>query len=464
MKPDNTEALVSSRSSLLKTDFETKLDKVANFLSRQSLGPLDLVATRLPSDLEVIFACALERSGIASGVLGPGITTGPIKPDLVISIEPGDAVHAGRFILADTQLLRSIDSLEPKKTPSVDTPLAIFTRLIFSSGTTGGPKAVAFTQDMLENRARTGHELWMSKSNFMCLLGVGSSSGYLTLFSNVKLGQPYFVPGSAAENFDLIKKHEIRLITASPNQISALVDVALDRGERLPSLELIQSAGSFLPNHLAHLAEKILGGKVRNLYGSTEVGLVSTRDEIPEDPSFTGTVLDDVEVEIVNEHDEVLQIGEMGIVRCRKPGMATEYYMSPEATKLAFKDGWFYPGDRGRLDSNRGLYLAGRVSEAFNSGGVKIDPIRIDNFAIEYPGVADAAAFVFADDRAVQKIALAVVTKGGFDVIAFVAKLKSIFGDAHPTVVFRIDEIPRNETGKVLRSQLTELYNSVRKS
>lgn len=463
MHPENLNKLVSSRSIMLSADFETKTDQVFQFLSHQNLGPSDLVATRLPTELDVVFAAALARTNTSSCVLGNGPLSGPIKPDLVISVESSDGNNDGKFVLADASLLRRIGAVEPTRHTENGTRSSAFSRLIFSSGTTGNPKAVVFSKQMLEDRYRFGLEQWMTKSPFMCLLGLGSSSGYLSFYANMKSSGTYFAPGSADDNFDLIKRHEIKLVTASPHQISALIDVALERGEKLPSLELIQAAGSFLPNQLARLAEKILGGKVRNLYGSTEAGLITRRDNIPEDPFFTGTLVEDVELEIVTESHQVLPIGEEGIVRYRREGMAAEYYKNPEATQLAFREGWFYPGDRGRLDSDRGLYLAGRVSEGFNSGGVKIDPIRIDNFAVDSAGVVDAAAFAFEDDRAVQKTGLAVVSEAGFDVIAFVSKLKATFGEAHPTVVFQVDEIPRNETGKLLRSKLTELYNSVRK-
>ena len=423
-----------------------------------------LVGLRLPPALEALFTKACMAENLATCALGPAIASGFTIPELAVSSSPEDSGFGNRFLLVNPELMSNIEHSKVDQLMEIKPEPNDLVRLVFSSGTTGSPKAIAFTKQMLDIRYRSGYEHWMSITPFMSLLGIGSVSGFQTFYANMSMGETYFVPGTAEENYDMIKKHEIKSIKASPSQISALIDVALEKGKNLPSLELIQSAGSFLPNHLAHLAEKILGGKVRNLYGSTEVGTVTTRDHIPEDPFFAGTVVGDVDLEIVDENHQLLPIGEVGVVRYRKEGMATEYYKNPEATKLAFKDGWFYPGDKGHLDSNRGLYLAGRVSESFNSGGVKIDPIRIDNFAVESVGVVDAAAFTFEDERAVQMIALAVVSTEGFDVIAFISKLKMSFGEAHPTVVFQVDEIPRNETGKVLRSKLTELYNSVRKS
>lgn len=440
------------------------VEELCPLLTPPALKRDALVAIRLPRVLEALFMKACIDSRVTSCPISSAVATGFLNPDLVVSTLDEDSKFGQSFLRIEPGFLskRSLGNVPLSAT--ANDPGDFLVRLIFSSGTTGSPKAIAFKKSMLEARYRSGSEIWMAKTPQMSLLGIGTVAGFQTFYANMRMGQTYFVPGSANENFDLIKKHEIRLITASPNQISELIDVALERGENLPSLETIQSAGSFIPNHLAQLAEKLLGGKVKNLYGSTEAGLIATRDFIPEDPFFAGTLLDDVEVEIVSEHDEVLQTDEMGIVRCRKPGMATEYYMNPEATKLAFKDGWFYPGDKGRLDSERGLYLAGRVSEGINSGGVKIDPIRIDDFAVQSKGVADAAAFTFEDERSVQRIALAVVVKEGFDVISFISKLKSTFGEAHPQVIFHVNEIPRNEAGKVLRSRITEIYQSVGKN
>lgn len=459
-----TKFYCSHSLQLTRSEFEESLSRIVTFLSETQIGPESLISLNLPTPLNLMFMEACQYLGIKTSDLRATLSSGALIPDLIISNSPEDKVFSNRFIHVNTQLMRVLDSQESGELVARESRSEFPVRIVFSSGTTGKPKGIAFTEKMLEERHINGYERWMSQGPVISLLGISSSSGFQTYFGAVKRKETYFAPGSPEENFELIRAHEIRSLLGSPVQISKLVDVAISRQESLPSLIEIQSAGSILPTHLARLAERFLGGKVRTLYGSAEVGTIAARDQISEDPFYMGMVYPTVDLEIVNEQDEVLPFGEEGIVRYRKEGMATEYYMNPEATKLAFKDGWFYPGDKGRLDSERGLYLAGRVSESFNSGGVKIDPIRIDNFAIESQGVLDAAAFTFEDERAVQRIALAVVSDEGFDVIAFISKLKSTFGEAHPQVVFQINEIPRNETGKVLRSKLTELYNSVRKN
>ena len=132
--------------------------------------------------------------------------------------------------------------------------------------------------------------------------------------------------------------------------------------------------------------------------------------------------------------------------------MACEYFKNPEATAKCFKDGWFYPGDRGRLNKNGLLFLTGRQSEIINHGGVKIDPVTIDEHLLAYPGIEDAAAFGFMGKSGFEQVATALVAKEDFDIPALHSGLVKKFGA--PVCFVRVKQIPRNQMGKVVRGQL----------
>lgn len=93
-----------------------------------------------------------------------------------------------------------------------------------------------------------------------------------------------------------------------------------------------------------------------------------------------------------------------------------------------------------------------------NAGGVKIDPNRIDHFAVQHPDVVDACSFDYEAASGVRQIGLALVTNDGFDVQSLVAGLKAEFGHAAPSLVAHIDSVPRNAMGKPMRRVLADKY------
>ena len=107
-----------------------------------------------------------------------------------------------------------------------------------------------------------------------------------------------------------------------------------------------------------------------------------------------------------------------------------------------------------------GLTLAGRESEVLNAGGVKTDPNRVDNVALQSPGVLDAASFEYVTASGIHAIGLVVVTDDDIDASALVAELKAQLGTSAPTLVARVESIQRTATGKPMRRALSEKYST----
>ena len=190
-----------------------------------------------------------------------------------------------------------------------------------------------------------------------------------------------------------------------------------------------------------------------NLYGSSEVGTVATRTALSQSNGLAGKIVGDVEVQIVDEHLNQLAAGETGTIRIKRAHQALGYFRNSEASETGFKQVWFYPGDRGYIQGDQ-LYLAGRTSELLNAAGVKVDPNRIEQVALEFEGIEDAAAFTKVLENSVEVIALAVVSSKPIDAQKLSEFLKVNLGDAAPKYILRKTEISRTLTGKVLRSEL----------
>jgi len=418
----------------------------ASLLRDAGVLPGQRVALDVPAPLHVVMTLAVMHEGAISLHALPGST---LAVDWLITTDPGR--RGPRTLIADRaflhQALARTDQISPQPMAPDDT-----CRLVFSSGTTGTPKAVAFTVRMIEGRCDDAGRFWLHTRPFLCTLDAATVSGFQTLWWSLRAGACYFIPGDGPTNVAHILRGHVRSIKASPAQLTEIIR-AWPADTPAHALELIQVAGAMLPAHLAHAANRATGARIVNLYGCTETGNVSIRDE-GYDPYDAGVITPGTTVEAVDEDGAVCSPGAEGRLRWMRPLQAKEYVDDPVASAAAFEDGWFYPGDLGSVSPEGRITLAGRDGEIINAGGVKVDPQRIDAAASAIAGVADAAGFAASRADGLEDIALAVVPTDGFDATALTEALHEALGSACPRVIVEVERIPRNGIGKALRAQL----------
>ena len=266
-------------------------------------------------------------------------------------------------------------------------------------------------------------------------------------------------PLSYQEAINLVDAFQLECITGSPIQIAGLVAELQRASRRLTSLKNVYYGGGEASPSLIDSMRRDLCVNVTCAYGSTEAG--STARFLVQDPDLqpgmVGYVVPEAEVQIVDPEDNVLGAGEEGIIRIRSSYMVQGYYNNPEETQRCFRDGWFYPGDRGRLLPSGALVLAGRSGELINRGGIKIDPMEIDRCLQDCHGVKDAAAFSFENLQNAEDVCVALVVEDGCDFGALRRHVAQVLGrDRSPAVFLRVQEIPRNQMGKPQRKQMRE--------
>jgi long-chain acyl-CoA synthetase len=441
-------------------------NQIASWLRSTGIKPGHTVALDMPVNLHLLFSQALFHEAAIGCQLPAGLSdSSSFIADWLISDSLSESHAAVNVITLDSALLKEIHSLTDK----FILPLRYendesICRIVFSSGTTGIPKPVAFSVDMIERRTPIATGFWMKTLPFMSFLDIGTISGFTTFYSSVMNGHTYLVPGNPTHNLQQINEHKVASIKASPSQIAELAREINLSGKEATTLEIIQSVGSILPSQVAKAARKATGAKIYNVYGSTETGVVTIRSEDSDDPFDAGTIVEGAQLQIVDTFDNPLSIGEVGVIRYQRAFQANGYFRDPDASTLAFKDGWFYPGDIGSLSADGQLRLAGRSSEIINAGGVKIDPAKVDEAAMEVTGVQDVAGFGCEDEMGVTQFVIAVVPGIDFDADRLIERLQAEFGSARPSTILTVDEIPRNVMGKPLRSQLATQYLKNRNS
>jgi acyl-coenzyme A synthetase/AMP-(fatty) acid ligase len=289
----------------------------------------------------------------------------------------------------------------------------------------------------------------------------GAGQSYTLSLKNLIAGKTYInCPYADYRLLKVMSKYPIRTLIGSPIQISAFLDAQIQTGTELPLLKTIIMGGSTPSQKLINRITSQLDCQIFNAYGSTEASNIAIEEITNHEAGlkFAGTIMhEDVTMQIVDENDLPLPKGQIGIIRYKRPFMATSYYKNPVATAEFFKDGFFYPGDKGYLDESGRLVLEGRINEVINLGGVKLNPEVVDDLAMAQLGVVDCAAFSIPGPAGIDQLALALVTDEDFSP-EFFEKAMAKKSPYKIATFILTEKIARNENGKILRAALTERF------
>jgi long-chain acyl-CoA synthetase len=418
-----------------------------------------VVALDLPDQLSILFTEAVFHEAATSTILPKGyVADGVFAVDWIFSSGTPTPQRGARLVTIDSRFLQEVDQNPYGISPREGA--ADIVRIVFSSGTTGTPNAIPFGLET-ELFSVEAVDSWLQGDPFLVFFDMSTAGGYSGFYLSVKHGRPFLSVGGAGPEaiVRIAAQNAVTSLKASPAQIASFVEEVEAQRLTLPSVESVFVGGTVMPPGLAERMRRVAEGcRIIALYGSTEATMATTRDYESDDPFDVGQILAGSLVEVVDEHDRVLPDGEVGRIRHQHPSMAHEYLGNPEATARSFRNGWFYPGDRGMIRPDKGLTLAGRESELLNAGGVKVDPTKLDLFATRNPKVRDACSFEYATSSGIRQIGIALVVEDDLDVQALVRDLAAEFGTTAPTLVARVDAIPRNAMGKPMRLKLAETY------
>jgi acyl-coenzyme A synthetase/AMP-(fatty) acid ligase len=329
-------------------------------------------------------------------------------------------------------------------------------RVAISSGTTGRPKAISISVKALNHKIGTcaltlNFAAW---DRLMCLPALAGDFGFKYAAHVLRAGKTLLIAKSANSILVMMSVYRADVLVASPQQLRDLVAEQKKSSIQCTSLRLIRSGGSLLTRELLLQVRARLCNLVVNGFGSAEAGTaaVALADSLMEINGAIGFIEPDVDIEAVDEQDRVLSAGVEGIIRMRTPALGAPYPPGRADAHAGFRDGWFYPGDRGRIMPNGMLVLTGRASEVINSGGVKVAPELIDETVLLHEKIADAAAFGAMGASGIDEICVAVKTRAPItetEIINWCAARK-----LEVARVFFVEQLPRTATGKIKREAL----------
>ncbi len=334
--------------------------------------------------------------------------------------------------------------------------------LLYTSGTTGRPKAVALSeQNVISNAegciAATGFD---DRQVMLAILPLFHAYGLnVTILLPLMAGSTVvvlerFTPRAV---LDAIERHRVTCLVAVPSQYRLL---ALDPTPcDASSLWLCIAGAERLPETTEREFTDRFGHAILPGYGVTEVAPVISLN-IPETnhPASVGRPLPNLKVTIRGEDDGICPIGEIGEVCIEGPSVMLGYRNDPEGTARKLRKGVYHTGDKGFFDSEGYLYLAGRADEMVKIGGEKVYPSEVENALERIDGVEEAAVIALPDPKHGLRLHAFLQRKSGaaVDEGRLRAACRQLL-EPHkiPRSFTFVDSLPRTITGKTDKRSLT---------
>jgi long-chain acyl-CoA synthetase len=335
----------------------------------------------------------------------------------------------------------------------------------FSSGSTGRPKRLDRTNAQCVAEAEAYLALGLTAEDKIlaavplfhtwgmgsCIFGSAISGATLVILEDP---HPFLLKRHRA--LELIAEEKVTIFPGVPFNYRLMAESPTDAD--LSSLRLCFTAGMAMPRETFEAFGERFGVLVRQLYGSTETGMIAAN--LSDDPVSTfesvGQPVKGVELAILDDDGEALPTGEIGEVTVSSPAATDGYGDLPELTAVAFQGGRYFTGDLGRIDESGMLYLEGRKKLLIETGGFKVDPIEVEAVLDAHPEVVESVVVGVDTEIAGEQRVKAVLVSGGDpdprEIVAFCRERLANF-KVPQEIEFR-DEIPKSPLGKVLRKYL----------
>ena len=227
-------------------------------------------------------------------------------------------------------------------------------------------------------------------------------------------------------------------------------------------LRLMVSGSAALPVSTLERWKEITGHTLLERYGMTEIGMaLSNPYRGQRVPGSVGTPLPTVEVQLVGESGEAVEPGTPGEIEVRGPSVFKEYWGKPDATRDAFRNGWFRTGDTAVVEN--GVYrILGRTNiDILKTGGHKVSALEIEEALRKHPAIAECAVVGVPDPEWGERVAAAVVLNDGdaLDLPSLREWGKELLAAYKlPSRLLVLDTLPRNAMGKVMKPAVAALF------
>ncbi|MBM4276324.1 MAG: long-chain-fatty-acid--CoA ligase [Deltaproteobacteria bacterium] len=486
-------ALICEGERMMYQEFNRRVNQLANGLLRLGLEKGEKIAVLLFNSIplvEILFASA--KSG---GVFTP-INFRFTAEEVFYILDHSDA----RFFIYGEEFSELVEKIRPRlkkvefyfsigesasssilnyetflkdslsQEPDVPLSEKEECQLMYTSGTTGKPKGALLTHENL---------LW---NLFNTILGREEKEGETSivigpLYHTAALNNHFLTRVALAgtsvliRHFDpervmeIIEKEKGTVISGAPSAYHLMLSLPEGKYDTR-SITKCTTGASILPNETKERLGKLfpnLSG-IYDVYGCTEatpsIAILKAKDSLKK-RECVGPAVPFLEVRIVDDQDRDLPVEEVGELICRGPNVMKGYYKDKEATRETLRGGWLHTGDLARMDEEGFIYIVDRKKDMIVSGGENIYPREIEEILYSHPKIEDAAVVGVPDPLWGESVRAVIVLKRGEtmteeEVIEYCKSHLASY--KKPKSVAFVESLPRNPSGKVLKTVLRERY------
>ena len=341
-------------------------------------------------------------------------------------------------------------------------------QIIYTSGTTGRPKGAMITQGNIDWMSKTSLSLSNMAPGDRILLVLPLYHAYAKLQGMVcpfRVGATIYLEERffPEDILTILSEEKITQFMGVPTMYAMFVNSPAITEYDFSSLKYCGSGGASMPLEIIEKINRLMGVEVMEGYGQTEstVMISRTRQVGERRPGSVGLPVPGIEVKIVDTDGKEVLPDMVGEIIFRGPNAMKGYYKKPEETKQTIKDGWVYTGDLGRLDEQGYIYIVDRKKEMIIRGGFNVYPREVEEVLYTHTAVVECAVIGEKDPVFGEEVAAYIVTNEKVDKEAIISFCKEhLVHYKVPRIIRFIDELPKNATGKILKSKITELLFS----
>lgn len=349
--------------------------------------------------------------------------------------------------------------------------------LFYTSGTTGKPKGAMQSHKNLYTMVNgfltqvkpvvcgdaVYHGAPMSHGGGYYMLPFIANGGFQLIPESGGFNVPELV--------DLLRKHDRVSFFAAPTMVKRLIEDPLVDSAAVAGLDTIIYGGGPMYQAVLQQAHEVLGNKLVQIYGQGECPMHITvlnhyHHGASAHPRYKQRLLSvglphlGTELKIIDQHGRPVAPNVSGEITVRSDAVMLGYWRNESATVKAIQDNWLSTGDIGCLDNDGFLYLTDRSKDVIISGGTNIYPREVEEILLEHPHVSEVSVIGLPDLDWGEIVVACVAAKPNLELdrkeleeycLSKMARFK------RPKAYRFLNELPKNSTGKVLKTELREL-------
>jgi len=340
--------------------------------------------------------------------------------------------------------------------------------VIFTSGTSGTPRAVAHAHRAIWARQMM-FQGWYGLREDDRLCHAGAFNWTYTLGTGLMdpwtMGATALIPApdiAPAQIPLLLRRHDATIFAAAPGVYRKFLN-----SERfdLPQLRHGLSAGEKLPDSLRARWQAATGTPIYEAYGMSECStFISASPAHPAAPGALGRPQEGRRVAILGADGAPVPMGHEGTIAVHRsdPGLMLGYLGAPEATARKFSGEWFLTGDQGHMDAGGQITYHGRADDMMNAGGYRVSPVEVENALLSHPALSGCAVTdieVKPETRVIMAFYTAPAPLPEAELQAHAAARLARY--KCPRAFHHVASLPMGANNKIMRRALIPVYEDI---